>query len=186
MTVKKKKKKNLKLVEKDQTLKQEEEKKLTQMLGQVLAMREPSRKSAEYHRFRPDSGCLLYFEMHMAATAISNNRDPKTALLLLIISKLSKNLRPMCQQEGVKLRFVLRSTPPQGQKNNVSVSLRGEKKTDSAVLFSCFLQVCYPNFRNARVVICNYPAKMRNMAKCYLEYDILHWRTTTYKGRLTL
>ena len=54
-------------------------------------MREPSRKSAEYHQFRPDSGCLLYFELRMAATAISNDRDPKTALLLLIISKLSKN-----------------------------------------------------------------------------------------------
>ena len=56
-------------------------------------MREPSRKSAEYHQFRPDSGCLLYlFELRMAATAISKDRDPKTALLLLIISKLSKNL----------------------------------------------------------------------------------------------
>ena len=33
----------------------------------------------------------------------------------------------MCQQEGVKLRFVLRSTPPHGWKNNVSVSLPGEK-----------------------------------------------------------
>ena len=36
-----------------------------------------------------------------------------------------------------------------------------KKKTDSAVLFSCFLQVCYLNFRNVRVIICNYPAKMR-------------------------
>ena len=81
-------------------------------------MREPSRKSAEYHRFRPDSGCLLYFELRMAATAISNDRDPKTSLPMLIKS--------------------------------------------------------------------NYPSKMRNMVKCYLDYDILHWRTTTDKGRLTL
>ena len=40
-------------------------------------MREPSRKSAEYHRFRPDSGRLLYFELRMAATTISNNWGPK-------------------------------------------------------------------------------------------------------------
>ena len=70
-------------------------------------MRKPSRKSAEYHQFRPDSGCLWYFELRMAATAISNDTDPQTALPLLIIS--------------------------------------------------------------------NYPSKMRNMAKCFLDYDILHW-----------
>ena len=38
-------------------------------------MREPSRNNAEHHRFRPDSGCLLYFERRIAATAISNDRD---------------------------------------------------------------------------------------------------------------
>ena len=60
----------------------------------------------------------------------------------------------MCQQKGFKLRFVCakKHTTARVEKKNVSVSLRG-KKTDSAVLFSCFLNVCYLHFRNARVLM---------------------------------
>ena len=43
-------------------------------------MRGPSRKSVEYHQSRPDPGCLLYFQLRMAATAISNDRDPKAII----------------------------------------------------------------------------------------------------------
>ena len=64
-------------------------------------MRDPSRNSAEYHRFRPDSGCVLYFELRMAATAISNSRDPKTARPLLIISTCQRTYDQCADREAL-------------------------------------------------------------------------------------
>ena len=64
-------------------------------------MRDPSRNSAEYHRFRLDSGCLLYFELRLAATAIINSRDPKTARTLLIISTCQRTYEQCADREAL-------------------------------------------------------------------------------------
>ena len=64
-------------------------------------MRDPSRNSAEYHRFRLDSGCLLYFELRLAATAIINSRDPKTARTLLIISTCQRTYDQCADREAL-------------------------------------------------------------------------------------
>ena len=64
-------------------------------------MRGPSRNSAEYHRLRLDSGCLLYFELRLAATAIINSRDPKTARTLLIISTCQRTYDQCADREAL-------------------------------------------------------------------------------------
>ena len=64
-------------------------------------MRDPWRNSAEYHRFRLDLGCLLYFELRMAATVISNSRDQKTARPLLIISICHRTYDQCAKREAL-------------------------------------------------------------------------------------
>ena len=94
----------------------------------------------------------------------------------------------MCQQKGFKLRFVCakKHTTARVEKKNVSVSLLGKKRIPPfCFLVSLTLAVFIFEMPES---LCIFHAKMGNVAKCYLEYtyDILHWRTPTYNGKLTL